>query len=85
MFVNCVTGNRQISPPKNFRGGLLADEMGLGKTLSMIALIASEKDPALQTGEDYPTSMLPENYANCTLIVVPSPRKFLQSADRRNR
>ena len=41
-YVNNVTGDSQLHPPPNFRGGILADAMGLGKTLSMIALIASD-------------------------------------------
>jgi hypothetical protein len=32
------------------RGGILADDMGLGKTLTVIALIASDRDPATGRG-----------------------------------
>jgi SWI/SNF-related matrix-associated actin-dependent regulator of chromatin subfamily A3 len=43
-FINAMTKAVQTIPPPLWRGGLLADEMGLGKTLSMIALIAFDKE-----------------------------------------
>ncbi|EKG09538.1 SNF2-related protein [Macrophomina phaseolina MS6] len=67
-FVNRVTGGEQSAAPPQFRGGILADEMGLGKTLSMIALIASDRDSDLHDEQD----RLPENFTDATLIVLPS-------------
>ncbi|KAL1624893.1 hypothetical protein SLS54_003617 [Diplodia seriata] len=70
-FLNRVTGDEQFAAPPEFRGGLLADEMGLGKTLSMIALVASDKDSEMWEIRD--PKKVPENFMSCTLIVVPSP------------
>jgi hypothetical protein len=65
-----MTDEAQPTPGPMWRGGLLADEMGLGKTLSMIALIASDKDCTLSndslTGHPTSGSSIPS-----TLIVVP--------------
>ncbi|KAG7402421.1 putative SWI/SNF-related matrix-associated actin-dependent regulator of chromatin subfamily A member 3-like 1 [Fusarium oxysporum f. sp. rapae] len=43
-FVNNVSGASQYVSPPDFRGGILADSMGYGKTLSMIALIAHDRN-----------------------------------------
>ncbi|KAF2833695.1 hypothetical protein CC86DRAFT_461991 [Ophiobolus disseminans] len=69
-YVNVITGEMRSQPGPMWRGGLLADEMGVGKTLSMIALIASDKD-ANATGtwpirQDVQASSL-----NSTLVIVP--------------
>ncbi|KAI7054941.1 hypothetical protein KC340_g18554 [Hortaea werneckii] len=45
-YTNTISGDQQCEPPPDCRGGILADDMGLGKTLSIIALIASDKDNA---------------------------------------
>lgn len=80
-FVNQVSGDREVEPPPEFRGGILADEMGLGKTLSMISLIATDKDPdphgAAAVADPFKGA---EDYVNATLIVVPSPRKSTGAA-----
>lgn len=44
VYVNSISGQRQIRPPDQFRGGLLIDAPGLGKSLSIIALIAADLD-----------------------------------------
>ncbi|MCJ1473085.1 alpha-1,6-mannosyltransferase [Lambiella insularis] len=44
VYVNTVSGQRQIRPPSDFRGGLLIDAPGLGKSLSIISLILSTKE-----------------------------------------
>jgi len=44
LYRNVVTGQQQSRPLAEFRGGLLTDAPGLGKTLSVIALIAANKN-----------------------------------------
>lgn len=68
IYFNTVSGQKQIRPPKEFRGGLLIDAPGLGKSLSIIALIAStrESQQLVQSGESLLTT---------TLLVVPKTRK----------
>ncbi|KAH9881599.1 hypothetical protein IAQ61_000325 [Plenodomus lingam] len=46
-YVNILTGETQRDPRPDWRGGILADEMGLGKTLSVIALVAADRDAQL--------------------------------------
>lgn len=41
-YINNITGQKQMRPPEQFRGGLLIDAPGLGKSLSIIALIAAD-------------------------------------------
>ncbi|RDA83201.1 hypothetical protein CP532_1223 [Ophiocordyceps camponoti-leonardi (nom. inval.)] len=48
IYFNVVTGVRQREAPPETRGGILADTMGLGKTLSILSLIASTSDDAVQ-------------------------------------
>lgn len=45
MYKNNVSGSEQLDQPFEFRGGLLADEMGLGKTLTVLSLVASDREP----------------------------------------
>jgi SNF2 family DNA or RNA helicase len=53
-----------------WRGGILADEMGLGKTLSMIALVAGDKD--ISRADNCLTMGTRNiNGADSTLIIVP--------------
>lgn len=42
IYINNITGQKQMRPPEQFRGGLLIDAPGLGKSLSIIALIAAD-------------------------------------------
>jgi len=42
IYCNNITGQKQMRPPDQFRGGLLIDAPGLGKSLSIIALIAAD-------------------------------------------
>ncbi|OAL43119.1 hypothetical protein IQ07DRAFT_593302 [Pyrenochaeta sp. DS3sAY3a] len=69
-FTNIITNENRSGPDVLWRGGLIADEMGLGKTLSMIALIASDKDINPETSpaisEESGTRSL-----NSTLVIVP--------------
>ena len=46
-YRNNVTARLQSEQPLDFRGGIIADEMGLGKTLSIIALVAADKEQYL--------------------------------------
>ncbi|KAF2728990.1 hypothetical protein EJ04DRAFT_83930 [Polyplosphaeria fusca] len=70
VFVNTVTDEEQVEPPPMWNGGILADEMGLGKTLSIIALVASDKDPDSENAcwSSYPTN---GQAVATTLVVVP--------------
>ncbi|MCJ1252016.1 hypothetical protein MMC30_009254 [Trapelia coarctata] len=43
VFKNTISGQKQVKPPEDFRGGLLIDAPGLGKSLSIISLILSTK------------------------------------------
>ena len=61
-FVNNISQTSQSDEPPQFCGGIVADPMGLGKTLTMIALIAAEKQSS-------PFASTP------SLILVPPPRK----------
>lgn len=44
-FVNVLTNYFTEIRPEPLRGGVLADDMGLGKTLTLLSLIALDKDP----------------------------------------
>ena len=46
-YVNTLTNFMTEKKPKPFRGGILADEMGLGKTLTLISLIATNRQDAM--------------------------------------
>ena len=61
-FVNTISQTCQADEPPQFCGGIVADPMGLGKTLTMIALIAAQKDASYLPGTP-------------SLIIVPPPRK----------
>jgi len=63
IYINNITGQKQIRPPEQFRGGLLIDAPGLGKSLSIIALIAADL-------EDQKRYEQPDNRCQ-TLLVVP--------------
>lgn len=70
VYFNTVSGQRQLRPPRTFRGGLLTDAPGLGKTLSIIALIASSRESQGQ----------PQNeraFLTTTLLVVPKTCKLI--------
>ncbi|KAL9583667.1 MAG: hypothetical protein Q9212_002571 [Teloschistes hypoglaucus] len=42
LYSNYITGQTQMRPPEQFRGGLLIDAPGLGKSLSILSLIAAD-------------------------------------------
>ena len=63
IYINNITGQKQIRPPEQFRGGLLIDAPGLGNSLSIIALIAADL-------EDQKRYKQPPNQCQ-TLLVVP--------------
>lgn len=69
VYLNTISGQKQLKPPKEFRGGLLIDAPGLGKSLSIIALIASttESQQRMQSGTVSSTT---------TLLVVPKTCKL---------
>lgn len=70
IYYNTVSGQKQISPPKAFRGGLLTDAPGLGKSLSIIALIASTKESQGQLQNK-------KTFLTTTLLVVPKTCRVL--------
>lgn len=75
-YINNVTDELQDTPPEQFRGGIIADEMGLGKTLTMIALIASDKDSA---NTDVAMSSYMDIELRTTLVVVRAPCMSIDS------
>lgn len=48
VYHNVITGESQLAPPLDTRGGILADMMGLGKTLSILSLVATTMNEARQ-------------------------------------
>ncbi|KAH7030928.1 SNF2 family domain-containing protein [Microdochium trichocladiopsis] len=48
IYHNVITGQAQREPPPETFGGILADMMGLGKTLSILSLIATSMDEAVE-------------------------------------
>ncbi|KAI9710148.1 MAG: hypothetical protein M1820_002950 [Bogoriella megaspora] len=68
LYINSINGHESSEPPPAWSGGILADEMGLGKTLSMIALVASDKDANLvRTQEDALSTPLPKISASWSM------------------
>ncbi|KAL8662377.1 MAG: hypothetical protein Q9202_004772 [Teloschistes flavicans] len=64
VYSNYITGEKQMRPPEQFKGGLLIDAPGLGKSLSILALIAADLD-----GRNDPDR---RPHTKCqTLLVVP--------------
>ncbi|KAI4205531.1 MAG: hypothetical protein LQ350_000310 [Teloschistes chrysophthalmus] len=63
-YSNYITGQTQMRPPEQFRGGLLIDAPGLGKSLSILALIAADLE-----GWNDPDRR--PNARRQTLLVVP--------------
>lgn len=70
IYFNTVSGQKQIRPPKDFRGGLLTDAPGLGKSLSIIALIASTTESQRQIHNE-------RAVLTTTLLVVPKTCKVI--------
>lgn len=66
-YSNYITGQTQMRPPEQFRGGLLIDAPGLGKSLSILALIAADLE-----GWNDPDRR--PNARRQTLLVVPKSR-----------
>lgn len=48
LYYNVITGQTQREAPPPTRGGILADMMGLGKTLSILSLVTSTRDTAVE-------------------------------------
>ena len=70
LYFNNITGQKQMRPPAQFRGGLLIDAPGLGKSLSIIALIAAD----LEDQQDYDQK---SDIPSKTLLVVPKSCKSM--------
>lgn len=64
VYCNSITGQKQVRPPEQFRGGLLIDAPGLGKSLSIIALVSTDLSrPDI--------SSQPLGHISRTLLIVP--------------
>ncbi|XP_015949627.1 putative SWI/SNF-related matrix-associated actin-dependent regulator of chromatin subfamily A member 3-like 1 [Arachis duranensis] len=70
-FVNVLTNSSTCLKPEPLRGGILADEMGLGKTLTLLSLIALDKDSGERKGKKRRKIEIGESSA--TLVVCPPP------------
>lgn len=53
-YYNIITNQRVHSPPTKSQGGILADMMGLGKTLSILSLVTSTSQEALEWANQAP-------------------------------
>ncbi|XP_045777025.1 transcription termination factor 2-like [Maniola jurtina] len=53
-------------------GGILADDMGLGKTITMISLIAADKEGSLDNDDDDDDERGPRSTRGGTLVVCPA-------------
>ncbi|KAF7803986.1 putative SWI/SNF-related matrix-associated actin-dependent regulator of chromatin subfamily A member 3-like 1 [Senna tora] len=63
-FVNILTNYSTDVRPEPLRGGIFADDMGLGKTLTLLSLIALDKDPSARNKEKcYETGELDEGFS----------------------
>ena len=51
-YVHTLCNHTTQEKPKAMRGGMLADAMGLGKTLTVMALIAADKDVAVVAADE---------------------------------
>ena len=56
-YRNNITGHIQFEEPVDFKGGILADDMGLGKSLSIISLVAADRDSESTDGQDHGKSV----------------------------
>ncbi|KAH9885563.1 SNF2 family N-terminal domain-containing protein [Xylariomycetidae sp. FL2044] len=70
-FVNTISNDYQIERPPEFYGGIIADPMGLGKTLTMISLIAIDRESQQDCSRDNHDDDI--QHHPVTLVVVPPP------------
>ena len=70
-YLNNVSERRQCEPPPPFYGGILSDHMGLGKSLSMIALMALDKNESSMGNTGIGSPALGGS-TNTSLVVMPS-------------
>lgn len=74
-FLNRLAGTYQRDEPPPLQGGIIADPMGLGKTLTMIALVAADRDLGTNSASYNEFSNRTSRGPRATLIIVPPPRK----------
>lgn len=74
-FLNRIDETYQREEPPPLRGGIIADPMGLGKTLTMIALVAAERDSGTGSGPSNDGGSSTGCIPRSTLIIVPPPRR----------
>ncbi|KAI0867563.1 SNF2 family N-terminal domain-containing protein [Hypoxylon argillaceum] len=70
-FLNTVSRFCQNEEPLNFFGGIIADPMGFGKTLTMISLVAMDKEREELSNMDETEAHKPD--VTATLVIIPPP------------
>ncbi|TRX91711.1 hypothetical protein FHL15_007493 [Xylaria flabelliformis] len=72
-FLNTISRLCQPEEPLNFFGGIIADPMGFGKTLTVISLVATDKESGEMADicTEYPETHKPDVAA--TLVIIPPP------------
>ncbi|XP_047318734.1 putative SWI/SNF-related matrix-associated actin-dependent regulator of chromatin subfamily A member 3-like 1 [Impatiens glandulifera] len=68
LYVNVLTNYQTSTRPHPLRGGILADDMGLGKTLTLLSLIAFDKQP---TKNSRKRQKVEKKSLKTTLVVCP--------------
>ncbi|KAJ2988129.1 hypothetical protein NUW58_g4138 [Xylaria curta] len=73
VFLNTISRLCQPEEPLNFFGGIIADPMGFGKTLTMISLVATDKDAGEMTDICMEGSETRKPDIAATLVIIPPP------------
>ncbi|ORY63115.1 SNF2 family N-terminal domain-containing protein [Pseudomassariella vexata] len=71
-YHNVITGDTCRQPPPETYGGILADMMGLGKTLSILSLVTSSLDAAVEWSQSAPV----QPHTSSVRKNKPGPRGF---------
>ncbi|GAW27260.1 putative SWI SNF-related matrix-associated actin-dependent regulator of chromatin subfamily A member 3-like 3 [Rosellinia necatrix] len=73
VFLNTISRLYQPEEPPNFFGGIIADPMGFGKTLTMISLVATDKEAEEMADICMDDSETHKPDIAATLVVIPPP------------
>lgn len=65
----------QNEEPLNFFGGIIADPMGFGKTLTMISLVAMDKEREELSDVNMDETEAHKPDVTATLVIIPPPCK----------